>query len=103
MQPDFVQHLRSHGYRATPGRVELLKLLWRMKQPLTVGEIAKKLSLNEVTLYRALDEFARAGLVLRGIGSGDLRASRFSFASHAHHHHLVCVECGFIKQCAHCA
>ena len=108
--PDFAALLRVQGFKATPGRVALLRVLWLAKQPLTVDEISRKLDLNVVTVYRALNDFAHKGFVLRGIGAagidgdmrGDIRAAHFSYPDHLHHHHLVCVDCGFIKQCVNC-
>lgn len=91
--------LRESGFKATPGRVELLRTLWLARRPLTVGEIGRKLNLNVVTLYRALHDLAQAGLLLRGSGSAE--AMHFSYPKN-HHHHLVCTDCGFINKCAVC-
>jgi len=100
--PDFVALLRAQNFKATPGRVALLHVLWLAKRPLTVDEISKKLDLNVVTVYRALSDFAHKGLVLRGVGSGSMEAAHFSYSKSTHHHHLVCTDCGFIKQCVNC-
>lgn len=99
--PDFAALLRSQGFKATPGRLALLRALWTAKRPLTVGELAKKLDLNVVTLYRALESLAARGLLLRGAGMGD--AAQFSYPRGLHHHHLICMDCGFIKGCVNCA
>lgn len=101
MPPDFDSQLREHSFRVTPGHRELLWLLWDRNCSLNVDEIAKKVDLNIVTVYRALNAFADAGLVLRGMGSGE--AMEFTYPEGKHHHHLVCMDCGFIKQCASCA
>jgi Fe2+ or Zn2+ uptake regulation protein len=100
--PDFTASLRSQGFKATRGRIALLKTLWSAKQSLTVNEISKKLDLNVVTLYRALDNLAKSGLLMRGSGSGDIQAAHFSYPRGIHHHHLLCMDCGFIKSCANC-
>jgi Fe2+ or Zn2+ uptake regulation protein len=97
---DFKAKLRSSGFRVTPGRVALLRALSIAKRPLTVDEIGKRLDLNVVTLYRALNDLADKGLLMRGSGSGD--AAHFSYPRGLHHHHLVCTDCGFIRQCATC-
>lgn len=111
MYPDFGKLLRLKGFRITPGRVRLLYTLWHAKRPLTVDEIARKLNLNVVTLYRALNDLMQKGLVSRGIGAagaegdlrGDIRAAHFSIMKAGHHHHLVCADCGFIRTCTNCA
>jgi Fe2+ or Zn2+ uptake regulation protein len=110
ISPDFRNILHERGFRQTPGRVRLLEILWSAKRPLTVEEIARRVDLNVVTLYRALNELARTGLIARGIGAsgitgditGDIRAAHFSYAREDHHHHLVCMDCGFVKTCTTC-
>lgn len=96
---NFKELLQSKGFRATPGRIALLKALSLAKRPLTVDEIGRRLDLNVVTLYRALNDLADRGLLLRGLGTGD--AIHFSYPKD-HHHHMVCVGCGFSSKCAVC-
>lgn len=95
----FKELLRKRGFRATPGRVALLKELSASKRPLTVDELGRRLDLNVVTLYRALNDLADKKLLLRGTGVGD--AMHFSSPAN-HHHHLVCADCGFTVRCARC-
>ncbi len=110
-QPDFQKELHTNGFRATPERMRLLSVLWVSKRPLTVDEIGRKVDCNVVTIYRALNDLVKTGLVQRGIGAagiegdlrGDIRAAHFSYVKKDHHHHLVCVDCGFSKDCAVCA
>ena len=99
---NFTEKLRSRGFRATPGRIALLRALWSAKSGLTVGELSEKLDLNFVTVYRALHDLAEQGLVMRGVVTGDMRAMHFSYPKGMHHHHLVCSDCGFTKQCVTC-
>ena len=96
---DFASLLHSKGFRATPGRVQLMRVLYTARRPLTADEIGSQLDLNVVTVYRALNELAKCGLLLRGVGSGT--AMHFSYPVN-HHHHMVCAECGFTKDCAVC-
>ena len=96
---DFKELLRSKGLRATPGRIVLLKLLKTSSKPLAVRDMASRVkSLNQVTLYRALEDLADAGLVRRGVGP----VLQYEYAAHPHHHHLVCLDCGFARQCVAC-
>ncbi|MBI3115321.1 MAG: transcriptional repressor [Candidatus Kerfeldbacteria bacterium] len=85
--------LRRAKLKVTPTRVALLRILASAKHPLSIAKIARALrqSADRVTLYRALDALAKAGIVRRI----DLQHG------HAHyelaqddHHHLVCTSCG---------
>ncbi|MCE9644157.1 transcriptional repressor [Candidatus Parcubacteria bacterium] len=96
---DFKKLLHERGFRATPGRLELLRTLFIAKHPLNVDEIGKRLDLNVVTLYRALNDLADAGILLRGSGEGD--AIHFSYPKN-HHHHMICTDCGFKTGCVTC-
>lgn len=96
---NFKELLQKRGFRATPGRIALLRTLWMAKRPLTVDEIGRKLDLNVVTLYRALNDLADEGLLLRGNGTGD--ATHFSYPKN-HHHHMVCADCGSSAKCPVC-
>ncbi|TAJ15831.1 hypothetical protein EPO56_00715 [Patescibacteria group bacterium] len=96
---DFNELLRKKGFRATPGRAALLRTLSTAKRPLTVDEMGRKLDLNVVTLYRALNDLAKKGLLLRGSGVGN--AMHFSYPKN-HHHHMVCTGCGSSSKCPVC-
>jgi Fe2+ or Zn2+ uptake regulation protein len=98
---DCKQELHQAGSRATPGRLALLAVLEREQTPLSVPRLQKKLPcLNQVTLYRALDALAAAGLIRKGVGAD--RTAHYEYAGRPHHHHLVCTDCGFAKTCATC-
>ncbi len=96
---NFETLLHKRGFRVTGGRVALLRTLRAAKRPLTVDEIGRRLNLNVVTLYRALNDLANEGLLLRGSGTGN--AVHFSYPKN-HHHHMVCVDCGFATKCLTC-
>ena len=98
---DFKAQLREKGLRATRGRIALLGLLKRSATPLSVGEILERSSghlLDQVSLYRALECLADVGLLRRGIGP----VMWYEFAGKSHHHHLVCSDCGLVRNCAVC-
>lgn len=97
---DCKEELRAAGSRATPGRLALLALLERERKPLTVLQIRSKLrSLNEVTIYRALEALAVAGLLRQGMREG---VAQYEYAARPHHHHLVCTDCGKALACRTC-
>ncbi len=90
--------LHRAGYRATTGRVTLLNLLAQEAKPLTVAELHKKIgvqSMNEVTLYRALESLASSGIVAR-VDLRQDRAARYELRG-KHHHHIVCTACGAVE------
>lgn len=95
---DFPALLRKHGLRATHGRVELLNILAREKEPVRIEYLKNKLSgrLDTVTLYRALDALQEARIVERM----DLQHGHAHYElvlDRPHHHHAVCRSCGTIE------
>ncbi len=99
---DFAEILRTKGFRATPMRIDLLQALSRESKPLSVASLSAKLrgNISVVTVYRALEALARAGIVRRsdfGHGHAD-----YEFAIGEHHHHLVCEKCGVIEDVTVC-
>lgn len=95
---DHASLLRDAGLRATPGRLELLSVLAKEKDPLTVQQLEKKLkgALNQVTLYRALDALHAAGIVNR-VNLEHEHAHFELAAGRTHHHHAICRACGLIE------
>ncbi len=95
---DFADTLRTHGMRATEGRISLLKTLARQKKPISIEDLQHKLSerLDTATLYRALEALADARLVERV----DLQHGHAHYElipGRPHHHHAVCRSCGTIE------
>jgi Fur family transcriptional regulator, ferric uptake regulator len=94
-------HLRRAGYR--PGAAGTIVLEYLASQPCCRGaqEIHEALQargsrIGLASVYRMLDRLAEQGLVQRiDIGDGIVR---YEPAGHgAHHHHLVCGECGKVE------
>ena len=88
--------LRSYKLRATKQRVSLLTQLLRSGTPASVETIDSSIEgeLDQATLYRALQEFERVGLVRRVVRK---RGSALYELVGAHHHHLMCRVCGTIE------
>jgi Fe2+ or Zn2+ uptake regulation protein len=89
----FAKQLREKGFKATHGRVRLLEMLRESKKPISVEALAKKLvkHMDQATVYRALEAFAKTGIVKR-IDLGHAHA-HYELAGE-HHHHVVCESCG---------
>jgi Fur family transcriptional regulator, ferric uptake regulator len=102
-QSNFKEALKEAGFKTTPGRLQLLELLQQIDEPLTVLAIQKRLhsKINEVTLYRALEAFAAAGLVRR-VDLGHDHAHYELSLGRAHHDHVVCTNCGTIEDVEGC-
>lgn len=84
--------LVSHGFKVTKQRLEVLSFLIDAHEPCSIELIAHKVpSVNQVTVYRMLKQFADAGIVYQT----DFRSGKayFEFQEH-HHHHVVCMSCG---------
>ena len=84
--------VRTH-LRRTKERVLVLRTLMQLHTPCTVEMLLQQVSgtVNKVTLYRMLEQFAEAKLVERVTHPDGVR--RYEYQSE-HHHHIVCTECG---------
>ena len=101
--PKFKAILRDAGFRATKQRLALLMLLGQTAGPISVKAVAQRMKSQAdfVTVYRALEALAGAGIVTRV----DLRHSHAHYelaVGMAHHHHLVCNSCGEIEDIHEC-
>ena len=95
--------LRDRGYRMTPQRLVILRILHLASKhlsPLEVYQRAQKVmpGLTEATVYRTLIFLSQQGLLLAAhVGSGQLV---YEVAGHAHHH-LICRKCGETQEIDH--
>jgi Fur family ferric uptake transcriptional regulator len=85
--------IRSTRLRATKQRIAILDALKSGKKPLSIKAIVTLLGkqADQVTVYRTLELFRRAGLVTR-LEFRDNRAY-YEYKDSHDHHHIVCVEC----------
>lgn len=100
---DYSALLRARGFRATRGKMLILKSLETSHHPVSVGELLGKLKnkIDTVTVYRALEDMTDAGLVRKV----DLQHphAHYEFVDSArHHHHLVCKMCGKVEDVESC-
>ncbi len=97
--------LDQAGLKKTPGRIAVLNCLLSEAQPLTQQDISDMLSdfqINEVSIYRSLEAFLRAGIVHRIEGVDQVW--RFAISqgeplggAGACHPHFVCTQCGKVE------
>lgn len=95
--------LREAGFRATEARIAVLILLTESEHPLGVKELQRLLkvtleSTDQATVYRILNSYVKAGLVL----PVELRRGYtcYELAAQKHHHHIICEKCGLISDVA---
>jgi len=90
-----MQKLSLKGYKLTPQRRLILEILNRERH-LSADEIFDRVKKSQPnvsfgTVYRNLNILTELGL----INQLDFKDGRYRFEIHkAHHHHLVCLDCG---------
>lgn len=83
--------------RDTPIRITLLKILSKIKKPLTTQEFLaalkeKGLKANKTTIYRQLESLQAKHLV-NEVHFNDRNIRYELNKKNNHHHHLVCIKC----------
>jgi len=89
--------LSEKGFKITPSRVAILRLLLEGKTPMTVEDIQKSLTstINKTTIYRALSDFVEC----RILSQTDFRDGKIYYEyQDYHHHHVVCTMCGLKEE-----
>ncbi len=90
--------LKEAGLKVTSPRVKILRLLQLLKNKhISAEDLYKKLieqgdEVGLATVYRVLNQFHDAGIVIRHHFEGG--KSVFELANQHHHDHLVCLKCG---------
>jgi len=91
-------NLRKAGLKVTQPRMRILELLERRRyKHMTADDIYRALNemgeeLGLATVYRVLNQFEAAGLVVKHNFEGG--QAFYELDSGAHHDHMVCVETG---------
>lgn len=90
--------LSDDGQRYTSGRRQLVDALTRAAKPITIPELSTAASdLASSSMYRNLEVLERSGLVRRIVAVADHARWELCEPLIAHHHHLICDECGGIE------
>jgi Fe2+ or Zn2+ uptake regulation protein len=95
--------LQKQGYRMTPQRTAILRILSESKCHLTPLDVYESASqsmpgITEATIYRTLSFLTSQGLLLAAhIGNGQLAYE----IAHHDHHHLICRSCGAASEVSH--
>ncbi len=105
---DYAALLRRVGLKVTRCRVAMLAYIDSQGQHATADEItaglkAEGFTVDRVTIYRNVDRMLQKGLLATIYVPG--RAMRVGLCKHpdsAHHHHVVCVDCGKVEEVESC-
>ncbi|MDQ7026986.1 MAG: Fur family transcriptional regulator [Anaerolineae bacterium] len=103
-EKDYIQILRSQGYRVTPQRLIVLDAVCDIGGHAAIATVVarvKKLdpTIDLSTIYRALDVLGEVGLVV-ATEIGD-EGKVYKIAGEATHHHLICQNCGTVLSISH--
>lgn len=101
-----VSVLRHYDYKLTPQRRAVLKIISHSKDHLTPYEIYNKVheefpNIGLVTVYRTLEMLSRLNLICK-IHMDDNCQSYLLRRDTLHHHHLICTNCGTVKDLISC-
>ena len=94
---------RGYGYRLTMPRKIILDVLSGQARHLSADEVYMAVrriypAIGLTTVYRTLDLLARMGLVTKlEFGDGRSRYELTAGPRNRHHHHLICIKCGRVK------
>ncbi|NUS71911.1 MAG: transcriptional repressor [Corynebacteriales bacterium] len=98
--PDLLDRLRERDWRLTAQRRVVTEVLGGEHVHLTADEIhalaARRLpEISRATVYNTLSELVALGEI-REVNT-DGRAKRYDPNAHQAHQHLICIQCGTIK------
>ena len=99
---ELADKLRLGGKRVTESRRRVLRALAESDDHFTIDGLARRLpAVGRATVFRTVKLLLEQGLLCRVLlddGSVRYRLSRRA----AHHHHLICVECGDVQDFIDC-
>ena len=95
--------LEQGQLKATPGRLALLDIFSHAKKPLSAKDLLgmfKKSEIDKVTIYRTIESLVELGII-KQIRLKD-RQAYYELSARGHHHHVVCGNCGRVKDMSGC-
>ncbi len=93
--------IKDSGAKLTSPRKAVLEQLANSTQPLTLKEIYDNCKIVDfASIYRSVKLFNELGLV-EEINFADKKV-RYELTSKRHHHHIICSDCGDIKELPVC-
>lgn len=97
LRGSIIQKLEDNGYRITGSRVKLVDSLIRHEEGFTAEELVSEVQeAGRATVYRTIRLLVDQGVLCKlAMDSG---APRYTVSGMAHHHHLICVHCGSVRE-----
>jgi Fe2+ or Zn2+ uptake regulation protein len=97
--------LTDRGYRLTAPRRQVLDVLLASATPLSAAEIHRRLEnrrINLASVYRTIYVLRRLDVLRVTDAIGGEKRFELSDGLGAHHHHLICQDCGRIEDLEGC-
>lgn len=91
---EIISAIQRAGGRVTTVRLRILDVLNTAKKPLSVQDIARASSIDEVSVYRTISYFKDMAFIEEVITPDGVK--RFA-VTEEHHHHIMCKTCGHIE------
>ena len=92
-------------FRQTPPRQGVLRVFVEHSQPMTVAEVHRRIQGRQINLasaYRAIHLFRRLGILVLADRVPGGQRFELSDDHRAHHHHLICEQCGSVTDFEDC-
>lgn len=98
---NFISVLKESGAKLTYPRKSVLNQLEKINSPLTLKEIHQNCEkIDFASVYRTIKLFEELGIVEEIIFAD--KKIRYKLESKMHQHHIICSECGEIKELPIC-
>lgn len=95
---EIIERLDEHELRYTTGRRTIVRGLRAATGPVTLPELLALVpELPQSSAYRNLALLEEAGVVRRLVHGNDHARYELSESLTEHHHHLICEECGTVR------
>ena len=97
--------MRQRGYKLTPQRQAVLKIIMESRNHLSAEAIYKRVkeeypAIGLTTIYRTLNILSDLGLICEVYAAGNCRSYLVRRA--VEHHHLICSECNKVVEFTDC-
>ncbi len=97
-----IRRLEAQGHRVTPSRVAVIASVLAHSGHFSVEDMTREArAVGRATVFRTMRLLTELDIVCRVLlEDGSLR---YRVSRRGHHHHLVCVSCGNVKDLDECA
>lgn len=93
-----MSRLRLVHQRYTPQRRKIIEVLANVRHPLTIQDIRRHSNgLAQSSVYRNLVVLEEFGILTKVVTNGDIGRYELAEDLTGHHHHLICSQCGVVR------